>query len=226
MGVYRHLLGDPVSVAVFRNLYSIPAIVEVRPDGPENGFIMGDGWMPFWLVTVVEAGVRFPLHPLLRDCLQEWNLCPCQLLPNVYKIIMGVVQLKGILGINLGVLDIEDTYDLYFCQRRELARRNHWKVNTAWHELVRNYCGHNGRAAWSLLGYTPHYKSFNTLRKVTGVDSVLRGEGTNSKPVTVAIPTGCLVESDDQASVPLPDSGPVETATPRLDPLRGGGRNL
>ena len=66
MGVYRHLLGDQVSVVVFRNLYSIPANVEVRPDGRDDGFVYHDGWMTFWLVTVVEAGVRFPLHPLLR----------------------------------------------------------------------------------------------------------------------------------------------------------------
>ena len=57
-------------------------------------------------------GVRFPLHPLLKDCLREWNLCPCQLLPNGYKIIMGIVQLNRVLGISLGVLDIEDAYDL------------------------------------------------------------------------------------------------------------------
>ena len=68
--------------------------------------------MSFWLVTVVEAGVRFPLHPLLRDWLQEWNLCSYQLLPNGYKIIMGVVQLNRILGISLGVPDIKDVYDL------------------------------------------------------------------------------------------------------------------
>ena len=105
MGVYRHLLGDPVSIAIFRNMYKISANIEVRPDGPD------DGCMLFWLVTVTEAGVRFPLHPLLRDCLREWDMCPCQLLPNDYKIIMGVVRLNEILGINLGVMDIEDTYD-------------------------------------------------------------------------------------------------------------------
>ena len=113
MGVYRHLLGDPASLAVFRHLYSIPANVEVRPDGPDDGFVMDDGWMPFWLVTIVEARVRFPLYPLLRDCLWGWDLCPCQLLPNGYKIIMGAVQLNKIPGIDLGVPDIEETYDLY-----------------------------------------------------------------------------------------------------------------
>ena len=56
MGVYRHLLEDPVSVAVFRNLYKIPANVEFRPDGPDDGFVMDDGWMPFWLVSIVETG--------------------------------------------------------------------------------------------------------------------------------------------------------------------------
>ena len=71
-----------------------------------------DGWMQFWLVTVVEVGVRFPLHPLLRDYLREWSLCPYQLLPNGYKIIMGVVRLNEILRINLGVPNIEDAYDL------------------------------------------------------------------------------------------------------------------
>ena len=106
MGIYRHLLGDPGSIAYFRNAYKIPANVEVRPDGPDDGLAYRDGWMPFWLVSVVEGGVRFPLHPLVRDCLREWRLCPCQLLPNGYKIIMGVVRLNEILGIGLGVPDI------------------------------------------------------------------------------------------------------------------------
>ena len=91
MGVYRHLLEDHVSITVFRNLYHIPANVEVRPNGPDDGYVFNDGWMPFWLVSIVEAGVWFSLHPLLRDCHRKWNLCPCQLLPNGNKIIMGAV---------------------------------------------------------------------------------------------------------------------------------------
>ncbi|XXG88385.1 hypothetical protein AAC387_Pa12g0599 [Persea americana] len=64
----------------------------------------------------------------------------------------------------------------------------------------------------------PHYKSFNTSRKVTGVDSMLCREGTSSETVTVAIPTGRLAESSDRASEPLPDSGPVETAAAEAGP--------
>ncbi|KAJ8650213.1 hypothetical protein MRB53_003236 [Persea americana] len=283
MGVYRHLLGNSDSIVHFRDLYKVPSNVEVRPDTPDDGLTYRDGWMPFWLVSVVEGGVRFPLHPLVRDCLWEWRLCPCQLLPNVYKIIMGVVRLNQILGIGLGVPDIEDTYDLCksaegdtyylrlrvrrtgfvtaledsnryagedkvlvrggwefgevepattvrvprkigippnFREKRELARRNRWKVNSAWHELVRNYRGHNCRAAWCLLGYVPHYRSFNTSRKVSGIDSVLSGEGASqgteaavvpsSATVTVAIPAGRLVELAERA----PAVSAAESARP------------
>ncbi|XXG42399.1 hypothetical protein AAC387_Pa01g2690 [Persea americana] len=289
MGVYRHLLGDPGSIDHFRDLYKVPSNVEVRPDYPEDGLTYRDGWMPFWLVTVVEAGVRFPLHPLVRDCLWEWRLCPCQLLPNGYKIIMGVVRLNQILEIGLGVPDIEDTYDLCksaegdtyylrlrvrrtgfvtaledsnryagedrvlvrggwefgeaepattvrvprkigippnFREKRELARRNRWKVNSAWHERVRNYRGHNCLAAWSLLGYVPHYRSFNTSRKVSGIDSVLSGEGVSQRTettvvpssavVTFAIPAGRLVESAERAPAV---SAAEPTGTSRAKPL-------
>ncbi|XXG88268.1 hypothetical protein AAC387_Pa12g0501 [Persea americana] len=233
--------------------------------------------MPFWLVTVVEVGVRFPLHPLLRDCLWEWYICPCQLLPNGYKIIMGVVQLNKILGISLDVSDIEDVYDLcksvdgnsYYLRLRtgqvgfvitledsyryagddRVFVRWEWEFSES--ETSRSIRiprkmetppskGQNlfgfrfsilfylytcrtdtsfviqifarESTAWLLLGYTLHYRSFKTTRRVIGIDSVLLGEGTSTEQVTVAIPPGRLVESGDWASAPHPDSDPAETA--------------
>ena len=116
-----------------------------------------------------------------------------------------------------------------FREKRELARKNHWRVNSAWHEKVRNYRGHNCRAAWSLLGYVPHYRSFNTSRRVSGIDSVLRGEGVSqgsatttvpgSAAVTVAIPTGRLIESADHAPA-LPVAEPVGTSGAEPRPSR------
>lgn len=102
-------------MAEFRARYRIPDDVQIRLDDLENpfyGLTFTSGWMPFMLVTVIEGGVRFPLHPLLRICLRKWNLCPCQLMSNGFKIIMGVVELNSILDINLGVHDIEGVYDL------------------------------------------------------------------------------------------------------------------
>ena len=113
-GFFCFLEGEH-AITAFRTQYRIPANIEVwldNPEDPSDGLVVNDGWMPFWLVTVVEGGVRFPLHPLLRDCLWQWRLCPCQLMPNGFKIIMGAVQLNRILGINLSVSDIENVYDI------------------------------------------------------------------------------------------------------------------
>ena len=115
MGVYRYWLENPQAMADLRAKYKILDDVLVRLDNPEDpidGSVFHNGWMSFWLVTMIEGGVRFPLHPLLNACLREWNLCPCQLMPNGFKIIRGVVELNRILRINLGVHDIEDVYDL------------------------------------------------------------------------------------------------------------------
>ena len=110
-----HWLENPRVVADFRARYKIPDDVQVRLDNledPFDGSIFHNGWMPFWLVIVIEGGVRFPLHPLLKSCLREWNPYPCQLMPNGFKIIMGAVELNRILEINLRVHDIKDVYDL------------------------------------------------------------------------------------------------------------------
>ena len=82
-------------------------------------------------------------------------------------------------------------------------------MNKDWHEKVRKYRGHHCRAAFSLLGYTPHYKSFITPRRVTGIDSVLPGENISpnivqtevpiSETVTVAIPSGIPAESVEES---------------------------
>ena len=83
MGVYRHLLEDPVSVAVFRNLYKIPANVEVRPDGPDDGFVMEDGWMTFWLVSILEGGGPVPPPPTPQGLSPEVELMPLPTAPQL-----------------------------------------------------------------------------------------------------------------------------------------------
>ena len=102
-------------------------------------------------------------------------------------------------------------------------------MNSDWHEKVRKYRGHHCRAAFSLLGYKPHYKSFITPRRVTGIDSVLQGESIGQgaaqtevpvpETVTIAIPSGVPVESGGQSVVREP------AAAERAE-TGGRGRNL
>ena len=74
MGIYRHWLENPQAMAEFKARYRIPVDVQIRLDDPENpfdGLTFTNGWMSFMLVTVIEGGVRFPLHPLMRICLRK-----------------------------------------------------------------------------------------------------------------------------------------------------------
>ena len=117
MGCYRCWLDTPEAMASFREAYRIPDNVLTRlndPDDFRDGMSARGDWVPFPLIAIIEGGVRFPIHPLLRACLSSWHLAPCQLLPNAYKIIMGTAELNRLLGINLGVHDIEEAY--YVCK--------------------------------------------------------------------------------------------------------------
>ena len=48
----------------------------------------------------------------MRACLQKWQLTPCQLLPNCFKIVIGVVKINEVLGLECSVHDFEDVYDV------------------------------------------------------------------------------------------------------------------
>ena len=106
------MLETPEEIAKFRGDYNIPDNVNLHLDGPLDGYTYYNGEKPFYLVTIVEEGVRFPLHPLLREFLHRWHLYPCQMLPNSYKIIMDIVELNRLLGTDIGIHDIEYCYDL------------------------------------------------------------------------------------------------------------------
>ena len=49
-----------------------------------------------WLFEAVENGLRFPFHPFIKSVLQHFNVCPSQLSPNFWGVLVGLLFFSGI----------------------------------------------------------------------------------------------------------------------------------
>ncbi|XP_064965208.1 uncharacterized protein LOC135612629 [Musa acuminata AAA Group] len=50
-------------------------------------------------VGALEAGLRFPLHPVIEDCLRAWGISPSQMAPNSWRylvVFLGECRMAGI----------------------------------------------------------------------------------------------------------------------------------
>ncbi|RWW42416.1 hypothetical protein BHE74_00052068 [Ensete ventricosum] len=73
------------SLAVIRERYSIPA--EYGLHVPEPGQRPYSLDVPGMCISVdaLEAGLRFPLRPLIEECLRWWRISPSQVAPNSWR---------------------------------------------------------------------------------------------------------------------------------------------
>ena len=70
---YAYLLNTEVSLATFRQNYSIPNDVEVAYcHESEIVLYRGTGTAFFPLMSILEGGVRFPIDPLLLNTLRYY----------------------------------------------------------------------------------------------------------------------------------------------------------
>ena len=58
-----------------------------------------------------DNGLRFPLHPFIKRVLQHFNVCPSQLAPNLWGILVGLLVFFRDKG--LGVPNIALFLDLF-----------------------------------------------------------------------------------------------------------------
>ena len=48
--------------------------------------------MVYFFEVAFENGLRFPLHPFIKNVLQHFNVCPSQLSPNFWGVLVGLLD--------------------------------------------------------------------------------------------------------------------------------------
>ena len=116
-------VNTPEAMAIFRHHYSIPDDVHLEYKYWEDVLPKESGDLVIPIVAIIEGGIRFPMDPLLVDFLNYFNLSPTQISPNIFRIVMGILELNRQLGIDLTIYDIMATYTLYSTKHEAYSLR-------------------------------------------------------------------------------------------------------
>ncbi|RWW38069.1 hypothetical protein BHE74_00056728 [Ensete ventricosum] len=88
------------SLVVIKERYSIPAEYGLHVPQPEQRPYSLDAPGMCISVDALEAGLRFPLHPLIEECLRWWRIPPNQVAPNSWRylvVFLGECRGAGII---------------------------------------------------------------------------------------------------------------------------------
>ncbi|GMP89181.1 hypothetical protein CsSME_00040859 [Camellia sinensis var. sinensis] len=110
MGKYQFLVNSPGAITEFRKDYNIPDDVHFSFAELDTTPWEKLGFVLFTVISIVEAGLRFPVQPLICEFLRQTRLCPTQLSTNTYRIINGIAELNHRLGLNLGLAKLFHQY--------------------------------------------------------------------------------------------------------------------
>ena len=116
-------VNTPEVMAVFPHHYGIPDEVQLEYRYWENIFPKESGDPVIPVVAILEGGFHFPMDPLLVDFLNYFNLSPTQVSPNIFRLVMGVMELNRRLGLELTTYDIVATYTLYSTKHEAYSLR-------------------------------------------------------------------------------------------------------
>ena len=93
-GKLARYVNTPEAMERFRRHYGVPDDVHLAYRFWEDALTGEPGDLILPLVAVIEGGVCFLIDPLLADFLDFFRISPTQVSPNIFRIVMGVVELN------------------------------------------------------------------------------------------------------------------------------------
>ena len=102
---------EPLYGEVFARRYMPPFGVQVWSPDVLTSYVVQVPKMVCFFEVAFENGLRFPLHPFIKRVLQHFNVCPSQLSPNFWGILIGLLVIFRDKG--LGVPGIALFLDLF-----------------------------------------------------------------------------------------------------------------
>ncbi|RRT38072.1 hypothetical protein B296_00022650 [Ensete ventricosum] len=98
------------SLAVIRGQYNISTEYGLHVPRPEQRPYSSDTPDMCISVDALEVGLRFPLHPLIKECLRWWRISPSQIAPNSWRyLVVFLGECRG--------TEIIPTRDLFMASR-------------------------------------------------------------------------------------------------------------
>ena len=101
----------PMYGATFARRYRPPFSVRVWSPDVLSSYVVSVSKMVCFFEVALDNGLRFPLHPFIKEVLQHFNVCPSQLSPNCRGILVGLLVFFRDKG--LGVPSIALFLDLF-----------------------------------------------------------------------------------------------------------------
>ena len=77
--------------ATFARRYRPPFSVRVWSPDVLTSYVVSVPKMVCFFEVAFDNGLHFPLHPFIKGVLQHFNVCPSQLLPNGWGILVGLL---------------------------------------------------------------------------------------------------------------------------------------
>uniref|UniRef100_A0A2N9GAI2 Uncharacterized protein n=1 Tax=Fagus sylvatica TaxID=28930 RepID=A0A2N9GAI2_FAGSY len=125
---YLSKVVDVEGLDKYRRRYQIPEDVVLRiPESDEVACSSKYGDVAFYEADF-NAGVRFPLQPLMRELLDRLNLAPGQLAPNAWRTVVGCMVMWKVLSDGKDDLTVDE---LLFCYKpcQIHASKGFWSLN-------------------------------------------------------------------------------------------------